>query len=273
MTEEQQVVVKQLQLTSDLFFGEVLKDTQACEEVISILLDRDVHVLEVQEQYAIRQLKNHSVALDILAVEESGTRINVEMHPQSGENRLKRVRYNISSIDVESLKKSEQYANIPDIIAIYITKGDFLKTRKGINHIKRIVDGTVCQAPNGTHEYYINLNYEGDTLAQTALMRYLVDSDGIKESKYFPNLVKRVRWIKEEQGGNEYMCEIMDALMKESEERGRVEGELAGIKKGKVYGAIELLTALGYKTDQICMHLMTQFELPEESARKYLGHK
>lgn len=88
------------------------------------------------------------------------------------------------------------------------------------------VNGTERNAINGMYEYYINLNYEGDTLAQTALMQYIVNSDGVMESEYFPNLVKQVRWYKEEKEGIEYMCEILEQEFQE----GKIEGDAVIIR-------------------------------------------
>ncbi len=220
-----------MQLTSDLFFGVALEDREVCEEVIGIITGLNLQVLEVTNQHTILNLAKHSIIMDIYGKLHDGKYINLEMHPQSGENRVKRIRYNVSSMDVDILRKSENYKSMPDIYAIYITKADFLRTKKAINYIKRIVDGTAVGVENGIHEYYVCLSNKAETAEQQALLEYIQNSDGIKESEYFPKLVRRVRYLKEGKRGVEIMCEIFDEGIKPIIERERIESEKRGHKE------------------------------------------
>ncbi|MFI3171179.1 MAG: PD-(D/E)XK nuclease family transposase [Eubacteriales bacterium] len=194
-------VIQNMQLTSDIFFGVVLEDIAACEEVIRILTGAELEIIEVKSQYSILQIENRSVRIDILARDKQGSQVGIEMHPQSNEDRVRRNRYNISSMDIHSFEKGCKYTDTHNIYGIYITQADFLKTKKGINKVVRIIQNTDTEIPNGIEEYYISLACEGSTPEQTALLRYLKNSDGITSSKYFPNLVRRVRWLKEKKGG------------------------------------------------------------------------
>ncbi len=47
-----------------------------------------------------------------------------------------------------------------------------------------------------------------------------MNSKGVLESKSFPNLVKRVRFLKEEKGGLDIMCKIMDKIREDGIEQG-----------------------------------------------------
>lgn len=100
--------------------------------------------------------------------------------------------------------------------------------------ILRFIDATNKQIPNGISEYYVNLACSGRTQEQTALLQYMVNSDGIEESIYFPNLVKRVRHLKENEGGLKIMCEIIDAIVQEERIEARIEGRLEGRLESKV---------------------------------------
>lgn len=221
-------IIEKLQLTSDMFFGVVLEDIEVCKEVIRIITGKDLEIIEVKSQYSVLQINTHSVRIDIVAMDKEGEMISIEMHPQSNEDRVKRNRYNLSSMDVYSFEKSKKYKAVHNLYGIYITQSDFLKSKKGINKIIRIIQNTDIEVPNGVEEYYVCMDCEGETEEQTELIKHLSNSDGIEVSKYFPHLVGRVRWIKEEQGGREYMCEVMDGLLKEGIEIGRMEGELSG---------------------------------------------
>ncbi|MFI3209347.1 MAG: hypothetical protein R3Y40_09460 [Eubacteriales bacterium] len=220
MTNGRKEAIQKLQLTSDIFWSIALKDVEACQEVVRIITGEDIKLVEVRYQETILQLNNHSIRIDTWGRDSKERNIGIEMHTQSNENRIKRNRYNIASMDVRSLETGDQYDDIPDTWGIYITQADFLKTKKGINKIERIVSGTKKEAPNGVSEYYVSLSCKGETEAQTELLRYIKNSDGVMDSKYFPNLVKRVRFLKEAEKGETVMCEIMDEIFRDGEARG-----------------------------------------------------
>lgn len=266
MYNECQKSIKNFQLTSDLFFGVALENIDACQEVIRILTGEDITLLEVHCQETILQLETHSIRIDIWAKDIRGRHVGLEMHPQSNEDRVRRNRYTLSSMDVQNLKAGSKYGDIPDVCGIYITSADFLKTRTGVNKVERIITHTGKSIPNGTSEYYVSLNCTGNTPAQKELLKYMVNSDEIMESIYFPNLVKQVRHLKETKEGEDYMCEIMDELIR----KGEIRGEKRGIKKGKVYGSIETLRELNYAPEDICNHLMIKFEISKDVANGYL---
>lgn len=265
MTDEQKQLIDKLQLTSDIFFGVVLEDIKACQEVVRIITGEEITLVEVRNQETILQLKTHSIRLDIWAEDIYKNHIGIEMHPQSNENRVKRNRYNIASIDTKSLKIGVEYDDIPDTIGIYITEADFLKTKRGVNKVERSIRDSMHQVksiPNGTSEYYVSLSCEGDTPAQTELLKYMRNSDGVISNKYFPNLVKRVRFLKEEQEGGNMMCEIMDRI--------RIEGEARGRKEGEAAGMVMTLKILNFQQEEIVTQLMNNLKLTKEEAQKIL---
>ncbi|MFI3172145.1 MAG: PD-(D/E)XK nuclease family transposase [Eubacteriales bacterium] len=267
-----------LQLTSDIFFGIVLEDIAVCQEVIRILTGVELEIIDVKSQYSVLQMNNHSVRIDIWAEDKCRNQIGIEMHPQSNEDRIRRNRYNISSMDIKSLEKGKTYAEAHNIYGIYITKADFLKTKKGINKVVRTIQNTDTSIPNGIEEYYISLSCEGDTKEQTELLKYLKDCEGVVSNKYFPNLVRRVRWLKEESEGQEVMCEIMDGILKRGieigekrgEERGESRGERRGVARGKILGAIDMMRELEYLDTTIEHKLIEKYHISQEKARKYM---
>ncbi len=267
MSNERKETIQKFQLTSDLFFGIALENIDACQEVISILTCENVTLVEVHCQETILQLNTHSIRIDVWAKDIIGRHISLEMHPQSNEDRVKRNRYTVSSLDVRNLKAGSPYSDIPDVFGIYITSTDFLRTKKGINKVERTTLHTGVPIPNGISEYYVSLNCAGDTPAQTELLKYMVNSDEILESKHFPNLVKQVRYLKETKEGKNYMCEIMDELI---QKEARL-AERRGFKKGTVYGSIVTLRELNYTPDDICNHLVIKFQMSNEVAREYLS--
>ncbi|MFI3207997.1 MAG: hypothetical protein R3Y40_02560, partial [Eubacteriales bacterium] len=112
-------------------------------------------------------------------------------------------------------------------------------------------------------------------------IKYMRNSDGVMDSEYFPNLVKRVRAIKENQKGGKVMCEIIDKIVaeevekalkevKKSVERDTEKAEKRGEKRGEARGMVITLKMLNYQTEDIVVQLINNFHLTEEEAVKYL---
>lgn len=169
MTEEQIRKIQKFQLTSDIFFGKVLEDKLACQEVVEIITGKKTNIKEVKSQYSIRQLLTHSIIIDIEAVTETGTTVHLEMHPQKNEDHRRRMRYNAACIDVENLEKGEAYKKLPDVYGIYFSTKNFESTKKkrkkpiGIYKIIRSFQNIDEENPNGIYEYYVNLYGQCDT--------------------------------------------------------------------------------------------------------------
>ncbi|MFI3212696.1 MAG: PD-(D/E)XK nuclease family transposase [Eubacteriales bacterium] len=237
MTEEQNNKILRFQMTSDIFFSKVLEDKKACEEVLRIITGKIFRIEEVKSQYSIRQLATHSVILDIWAMAEKATIIHIEMHPRNDESHMQRIRYNTASVDMENLETGKEYEELPDVYGIYISHKQFvnrkLEDRVGIDHVVRIFHTAKEEASNGIHEYYVDLKGKCETREQDELLKYMVNADGIEDSDAFPNLVKRVRFLKENQGGKEVMCEILEQERKE----GKIEGKI----EERIYNLISLI--------------------------------
>lgn len=157
--EEKRKKVSEFQLTSDVFFCKAMEDRMSCQEVIQILTRKNLTVKAVIAQYSIRNVENRSVILDILAEDDAGRIVNLEMHPQEDEDHARRVRYHLSSIDMSLLEKGAQFDQISEVYLIYITEKDFIGAGKAINEVDRTIRGTRQILDNGVHELYVN--FEG----------------------------------------------------------------------------------------------------------------
>lgn len=218
--EEKRRKVSGFQLTSDVFFSKAMEDLKACQEVIQILTRQKLEVKAVKTQYSIRNLENRSVVLDVLAEDQDGRLVKVEMHPREDEDHVRRVRYHLSSIDMSVLEKGTEFGEIPDTYLIYITEKDFIGTGMGINEVDRVIrqDGHILD--NGVHELYVNLSGKTDRKEQRELLDYMKNTDSRYETNTFPHLTEKVRMLKEKKEGIDIMCDIM--------ERERIEGRTEG---------------------------------------------
>ena len=90
-------------------------DTPIMELVLQIVLEKpDLKVLDVRTQVFVENLLNSSVRLDILATDSTGAKLNVEVQRSDKGAGRKRARYNSSMMDVNLLKKGEDFGKLPE---------------------------------------------------------------------------------------------------------------------------------------------------------------
>lgn len=246
--EEQKDFIAAYQLTSDLLAGKVFEDLEAAQELCRILLQDDTIVLQsVKTQYVIRNLENHSMELDILAEENRGNLIDIEIQMYREKAPFKRSRYYQSGIDMNILEKGKHYQNLPDVTIIYLTKEDFIGDKRGAYIIQRKFKGQnrKISLDNGLYERYYNLEYPTDDLRIDELLRYFAHSEPDYETENFPRIVERVRYFKTVREGVTAMCEITDRIRREGKEEGRKEGRAIGRIEGKIEDILELLGDFG----------------------------
>lgn len=220
--ERRRKKVQRFNLTSDLFFGKVMEDGLACQELIRILTgERGLIVRKSKSQYSLRNLETHSIVLDVLAEAENQKLIGIEIHLEEDEDHLRRSRFNLGCIDVNFLEKGSPYKEIPDVYMIYITEKDFLEGNRGIYRVEK----TACEVrkivEDGVCEFYVNLSVEPDDADQASLLHFIRQSDSHYQTSVFPHLAAKVTQMKEEKENVEIMCKIME----EERAEGRAEGE------------------------------------------------
>lgn len=252
--------VRRFNLTSDIFFGKVMESIPACQEFISILTKEKFKIKKVQTQYSIRNVESHSVILDVLAEDESGKLVNVEIHPQEDEDHVKRVRFYLGSMDVSFLEKGNPFENLPEVYLIYITEKDFIGENQGIYHVDRILRGCNTELDNGVHEIYVNLQADVEDRGQQDLLRYMKQTDREHQSEAFPKLADRVNLLKEKQEGVEIMCEILEQERAEGKAEGRRQGRQEGIELAR---NVFRLLRQGIPTEEIAEKLGISVEVVE----------
>ncbi len=111
---------------------------------------------------SVEQL-SRSVVLDMLCVLENGKQCAVEVQKSNDDNHEKRVRYNTSCITANITEPGFKFANVPDVISIYITRFDIFKGKKSIYNVERVVQQTGEIRDNGLREIYVNTKIEDGT--------------------------------------------------------------------------------------------------------------
>jgi len=220
------------------------KNIPATELVLKIILGRDIKVISVKGQEEIKNpnVKGRTVKLDILALDEDGQKIDIEVQGNSAGAHVRRARYHSSVLDTQMLKKKEKFNNIKDSYVIFIYKNDKFGKGYPIYHVDRIVRETGEEFDDGSHIIYVNGKYKGND--DIGLL--IKDFHCKKSSKiHYSELAEGVRYYKETEEGRDTMCEAVEKYGNnkklEGKKEGLLEGKKEGLLEGKIEGKIEIV--------------------------------
>lgn len=211
------------------------KDTAGIELVLQIVLEKPgLKVLDVRTQVFVENLLNRSVKLDILATDNTGAKINVEIQRADKGAGRKRARYNSSMMDANLLKKGRDFDDLPETWVIFITENDVMKKGLPLYHVERCFLGTDEKFGDGSHILYVNGAYRDDTPIGK-LMHDFSCTDAA--DMHYEILADRVKFYKESKEGVLIMCKVMEDMRKESLK----EGIRRGIKESAINAAQKML--------------------------------
>lgn len=102
--------LQRLRLLDDDFMTRCLEDAPACVELIlQIILNiSDLHVIEVHTQVFVANLLNHSVRLDVLAIDSLERKYNIEIQRGDKGAGQRRARLNSSLLDARFTEKKHR---------------------------------------------------------------------------------------------------------------------------------------------------------------------
>ena len=229
--EEKLKNIRQMRPIDDIFFEPIAEKKEVCQEILqTIMEDSQLIVEDVIVQSSKRNIYGRSVRLDALCTLKGGVKANIEVQRGDDDDHLRRVRFNASSITVKDSNTGDKYRDVIELYVIYITEFDLFKEGKSVYHVSKRLDETGTVIDDGLHEIYVNaeINDGSDT---AELMKCFV-SPTVDNPK-FPELSKRVKWLKGEEGGDKKMSKIMEDMRKEAITEDRKEQIQKMLKRGK----------------------------------------
>lgn len=224
-----QLIVQQLNIIDDILFQKMAEDAGFCEEMLSTILGQNVIVKKVTPQNSVKNLQGRSVVLDVLCELEDGKECNVEVQKADDDNHQKRVRYNTSCITANVTEPGSKFKNVPDVIGVYISKFDMFQSGKTVYHVDRVVRETGETVDNGLQEIYVNTKVDdGTDIAE--LMRIFTETDRYDFEK-FPKVSSRKKQFKDNEGGHENVCDLVENYARERAEEAAKEAEKKAAKE------------------------------------------
>ena len=214
------------------FFRDNIEDT---EFVLRIILNKPtLKVKSVHAQHELKNLNGRSVRLDVHAVEDNGTEMDIEVQRDDRGAGFKRARHNSSLLDASILKSGQKPEELPETYVIFITESDVIGLDEPIYPIERYisVQGKYIPVNDGAHTIYVNGAKQG---SETELEKLMHDFSCIKaEDMYYSQLAKKMRYLKEDEKGVEAMCRAMEEMRDETELATRIENALEMISDGQL---------------------------------------
>ncbi len=224
------------------------EDTASIELVLQIVLEKpDLKVLDVRTQVFVENLLNRSVRLDILATDDTGAKLNVEVQRSDKGAGRKRARYNSSMMDANLLKKGEDFNKLPETWVIFITENDVMEKGLPLYPIERCFLGTGEKFEDGSHILYVNGAYRGDTPIGKLMHDFSCTN---AEDMYYGTLADRVRFFKESKEGIEIMCRAMEDMRNQTLKEGMREVALRMLAAGK-YALEEIVNISGLSLEEV----------------------
>ena len=213
--------IQGFRLLDDDFMSRVFDENIECTELIlRIILDKPgIKVSEVHTQREIKNLRGHSVRLDIEARDTDNEPIDVEIQRSDKGAGVKRARYNSSMMDANTLVKSEDYDKLPESYVIFITENDVMGANLPVYHADRIVSETGKPLGDGAHIVYVNGAYRDESPIGKLMHDFSCKNPA---DMYYTPLAEQVRYYKEDAKGVEAMCRIVEDIVEQEKREEKI---------------------------------------------------
>ena len=227
--EEKRKRVKDFRPIDDAFFEVLANDIDFCQEMLRILLeDEELIVEDVIVQSSERNIYGRSIRLDALCFLKTRGKCNVEVQRFDSDDHLRRVRFNASSIAVKDSQTGQKFKYIEDIIVVYISQFDIFKGNRVIYHVDSVIRETGEVVDDGLERIFANTQVKDKTTVSEYLDCFLKKE---VNNSHFPELTKRMNYLKHQEGGLQAVCEVMERYEKKAAEEANVQANVRAIKK------------------------------------------
>ncbi len=235
--------VKETNLSDFAFFTAVMKEKEAYENVLSIILDDPKLKLKAVkvENVVLNDDGYRAIRLDAWALDYKDRQINTEMQNDTVHDDVrKRSRFYQSLSDSHSLKagKKTKYRNLPATIVIFITQEDiFGKGLVQYTFTERCKELPDLELGDGTQKIFLNMSVLEGREDLVSLMQYMkktsIDNpDNIVKDERIKRLDSIVNEVRQSEEWEAFNMSIYGQGLKNGEKIGVEKGIEKGIEKG-----------------------------------------
>ena len=238
-----------LTISNDFMFKEVMKSNKGlCKRLVGSIMQQDIEdIVYIETEKTLQPYyDSRGIRLDVILADENHTRYNLEMQARNVISKAgvallpKRTRYYQSVIDMDMLKKGENFDQLNPLVLIFICTFDFYKEGRYVYTFKsRCLENLELELANDVTVKLVNAkgkHGQVNTLLKNFL-RYVMTNEPVDD---FTEDVERQVWAvkNDKKAREEYM--VLQAKIREHEivayEAGEAQGHAAGLAEGLAEG-------------------------------------
>lgn len=208
--------ISEFRLMDDTYMTAFFSDQpELIQFVLRIIMKMDhLVVRSARTQKPLKNIQGRSITLDVDAVDENGTRYDIEVQQENAGAKPKRARCYSSMIDSASLLPGDDFEKLPETYVIFITSKDYWKLGLPIYTINRYIEeANMTPFEDKAHIIYVNGDYDDDSPLGKLMHDFKCTQP---KDMYYPNLAERAHYLKDTEGGYDNMCKIMEESNKEA---------------------------------------------------------
>ena len=238
-----------LTISNDFMFKEVMKSNkELCKRLVGSIMQQDIEdIVYIDTEKTLQPYyDSRGIRLDVILADKNHTRYNLEMQAKNvigdtGEALLpKRTRYYQSVIDMDMLKKGQDFDELDPLVLIFICTFDLYKEGRYVYTFKsRCLENLELELANDVTVKLVNAKGEqgqvNDLLKN--FLQYVMTNEPVDD---FTEDVERQVWAvkNDKKAREEYM--VLQAKIREHEivayEAGEAQGHAAGLAEGLAEG-------------------------------------
>ena len=239
-----------LPISNDFMFKEVMKSNKGlCKRLVGSIMQQDIEdIVYIETEKTLQPYyDSRGIRLDVILADKNHTRYNLEMQAKNvigdtGEALLpKRTRYYQSVIDMDMLKKGQDFDELDPLVLIFICTFDLYKEGRYVYTFKsRCLENLELELANDVTVKLVNAKGEqgqvNDLLKN--FLQYVMTNEPVDD---FTEDVERQVWAvkNDKKAREEYM--VLQAKIREHEIVAFEAGEAQGEAKKSRETAIEML--------------------------------
>ena len=235
-----------LQISNDFMFKEVMKSNKGlCKRLVGSIMQQDIEdIVYIDTEKTLQPYyDSRGIRLDVILADDNHTRYNLEMQARNVISKAgvallpKRTRYYQSVIDMDMLKKGENFDQLNPLVLIFICTFDFYKEGRYVYTFKsRCLENLELELANDVTVKLVNAKGKqgqvNDLLKN--FLEYVMTNKPVDD---FTKDVERQVWAvkNDKKAREEYM--VLQAKIREHEiiafEAGEAQGHAAGLAEGE----------------------------------------
>ena len=237
-----------LTISNDFMFKEVMKSNKGlCKRLVGSIMQQDIEdIIYIDTEKTLQPYyDSRGIRLDVILADKNHTRYNLEMQAKNvigdtGEALLpKRTRYYQSVIDMDMLKKGQDFDELDPLVLIFICTFDLYKEGRYVYTFKsRCLENLELELANDVTVKLVNAKGEqgqvNDLLKN--FLRYVMTDEPVDE--FTEDVARQIVAVKNDPiARRDYM--VLATRIKDARRAGYVEGEAKGRADGLAEGREE----------------------------------